>query len=313
LNFLKHSLFIVKKAILFGSETMLGSALQKHLEKRDVEVFPIEKQNLIDCDAIIRAMEAFSADIAFNASLRNYGIHKHIESPADLFEDVQFIEGRFLPAAYKAGVKKYVNLIPNCVYPAEGSIPFHEDSLWNGPPDASVQAYAQGKRNLIVQAQAFRKQYGFNAINLILTAFYGPHDSFDPKNAQVIPSMIVKMHQAMKEDASALVLWGSGFATREFIFIDDVVELVYTAAFKYNSGESLNISTGKEVSIKQLAGMLKELMGYKGEICWDSSKPEGIKRKCLSPQRFQDQLGDFSVGTLDEGLKKTVGWYCANS
>lgn len=294
------------RAVIFGSETIVGSALHEYLiQKAGMAVLPLKTHQEIQ-------LESFRADIAFNATLQNYGLNKHIESPAELFETVYSLEGKLLPLAFRAGIKKYVNLIPNCVYPANIPVPFQEEELWNGAPEISVSAYAHAKRNLIVQANAYRKQYGYNAINLIVTAVYGPNDSFDPKNAQVIPSMIVKLDQAIAECQNELILWGSGNATREFIFVDDLVEMIWLAASKYNGEPLINLCTGVEVPIKELASMIKELMGYEGNILWDQTKPEGIRRKCLSPQRFSELIGSVASTTLKEGLLQTINWYYGN-
>lgn len=303
----------MKRIILFGSETIVGCALMNYLSSNgDFKLLPFTTFDLNHWESVLNEIEQFQADIVFNTCLKNYGISKHIATPADLFEDVRSVEGKLLPAAFKLGIKKYVNLISNCVYPGNISVPFLEENLWDGSPDDSVMAYAQAKRSLMIQADAFRKQYGFNVINLILTAVYGPHDSFDRNNAQVIPSMIVKLDTMLKENKDEIVLWGSGNATREFIFIEDAAKMIWSAACMYNSPEPLNISTGDEVTISKLADTLKEVIGFAGTIQWDASKPEGIRRKCLSPKRFQEKIGTFPLTPLKEGLEKTLSWYQKN-
>lgn len=290
------------KAFIFGSETIVGKALCDHLSNIGMNLLLIESQQPLPAK--------LDADIAFNACLQNYGLGKHLESPAELFQAVHQIEGRLIPLASQSGVKKFVNLIPNCVYPANIPIPFQEEHLWNGPPDASVFPYAQAKRNLMVQANAYHKQYGYNAINLIITAVYGPNDSFDRKNAQVIPSMIVKLDEGINQ--KELHFWGTGNATREFIFSQDLARMIWSAASQINTPEPFNICTGIETPIKELANLLKNQMGYQGTLVWDSTKPEGILRKCLSSEKFLKLGLPYESISLEEGLRKTIDWYYAN-
>lgn len=301
-----------RRFVILGSETIMGHALTAALKDQDREVLGLETRELVLDSDLYKKIASMRADCVLNACLKNYGLNKHIESPADLFQDVQSLEGTFLPVAFRAGVKKYINLIPNCVYPAFIDPPFYEKDIWSGQPDLSVFAYAQAKKNLMVQANAFRRQYKYNAINLILTAFYGPYDSFDPENAQVIPSMIVKMERAKDEKQKKLILWGTGKATREFIFVENAAHLVIQACMRYNAEEWLNICTGQEIPVAELAETIKELVGFGGTIEWDPQKPEGIKRKCLSPSLFIDKMGPFPLTSLRDGLQKTIRWYHDN-
>lgn len=299
-----------RSVLVFGSDSILGTALKSKLNpKYQIELFELTHDE-IDCLNPIQLqnhIKKISPDFAINVYSRGGGIGKNQRIPADLFMQNILHDMHFLPSCHMAGVKKYVNILPNCIYPEKISVPFEESDLWKGYPEETISYYAMTKKLTIVQSNAFYKQYKCNSINLIVTATFGPNDTFDQLEAQVIPSMIVKFSEAINR--SRVTFWGSGRATREFIYEEDAAEAILTAAFNYNERLPLNICTSEEISIKDLAKLISDKIGFDGEILWDESKPEGISRKCLSNERLRRVLNFRPYTSLSEGISKTIKGY----
>jgi GDP-L-fucose synthase len=262
-----------------------------------------------DAETLRAEIAEYAPDLAINAHIRDSGIGVHKAVPAELFGENVDIDLRCLPACYRAGVGKYVNLLPNCTYPDRIDVPFVEDRLWDGLPEYTVAPYAMTKRIALTQGQAFRDQYGFSSIALIVTATYGRYDTFDARLGQVIPSMICKFDAALREGVNEMVFWGTGRATREFMFVEDAARHVLYAATTYTDVRPLNICTGVETKVSELADMIAAGMGYTGKISWDSSKPEGVIRKCLSRARMDEHLKDLVQTDLATGLARTIAQY----
>jgi GDP-L-fucose synthase len=207
------------------------------------------------------------------------------------------------------GVAKTVTLGTICEYPKFTPVPFHEEDLWNGYPEETNAPYGIAKKAVLVGAQAYRDQYGTTAIHLLPVNLYGPHDNFDPETAHVIPDLIRKMFEAQAAGADEIVLWGDGSPTREFLYVEDCAEAIWLAARRYDGSEPVNVGTGHEIAIRDLADLLAELTGFEGEIVWDTSKPNGQPRRCLDVTRAEQLFGFRARTTLRDGLARTVDWY----
>lgn len=214
-----------------------------------------------------------------------------------------------LQQARLASVAKFVGIGTICSYPKFTPVPFREDDLWNGYPEETNAPYGLAKKMLLVQSQAFRAEFGYNAIHLMPTNLYGPGDNFDLESSHVIPALIRKMMEAQDAGRDHVVLWGDGSATREFLYVKDAARGIALAAERYNGGEPVNLGSGMEISIRELAGLIAELTGFTGELRWDTSKPNGQPRRCLDVSRAEREFGFRAQTPFRDGLRETVEWY----
>lgn len=264
-----------------------------------------EKRN---CESIVKGV-----DIVIHLAGNVGGIGYNQSYPANLFEDNILMGVHLMKAAREARVKKFVTIGTICSYPKHTNVPFKESDLWNGYPEETNAAYGLAKKALLVQGQAYRQQYDFNTIYLLLVNLYGPGDNFNPQSSHVIPALIHKFATAKKENRENVVVWGTGKATREFIFVEDAARGIVQATMKYNKPNPINIGAGFEISIKELAEIIKKQVGYEGKITWDITKPDGQPRRSLDTTNALKEF-DFSAETkFKEGLDKTVKWYFSNS
>jgi GDP-L-fucose synthase len=216
---------------------------------------------------------------------------------------------QLMEAARQHSVEKFVQLGTVCAYPKFAPVPFKEDDLWNGYPEETNAPYGIAKKALLVQAQGYRDQYGLNAIYLLPVNLYGPGDNFDPASSHVIPALIKKCVDAVERGERAIEVWGTGSATREFLYVDDAAEAIVLAAEKYNGREPINLGSGHEISIRDLVNMIAKETGFDGEIIWDASKPDGQPRRVLDVTRAAELLGFRARTDFVEGLRRTIGWY----
>jgi len=216
---------------------------------------------------------------------------------------------RIVVEARLVGVDKFVALGTICSYPKHTPVPFEEEALWNGYPEETNAPYGLAKKMLLVQGQAYREQYGFDTIYLLPTNLYGPGDSFDPASSHVIPALIRKFTEAKEHHAPQVSAWGTGSATREFLYVDDAAEGIVLATERYEKSDPVNIGSGFEISIKALTEMIAEIVGYEGEVVWDHSKPDGQPRRALDTSRAREQFGFQATTGFREGLERTVRWY----
>src|SRR3990167_2249499 len=237
------------------------------------------------------------------------GIGKNRALPAELVYDNLLMNTHVLHEAYLAGVQKFIGIGSVCAYPKHTPTPFREYNLFNGYPEETNAPYGITKRALLVMGQAYRAQYGFNAIHLLLANLYGPGDHVDLQNAHVIPAIIRKMSEAQQRGEKHVTLWGSGDATREFLYVEDAAQAILRAAEVYDSPEPINIGTGQSVSIRHLAQMIAEIVGYTGGILWDTDMPDGQPKRELDVRRAALELGWHTTTELRDGLQKTVAWY----
>jgi GDP-L-fucose synthase len=241
------------------------------------------------------------------------GIGANRDHPAEFFYDNLMMGVQLLHAAWQTGVEKFVAIGTVCAYPKFTPVPFREDDLWNGYPEETNAPYGLAKKMLLVQSQAYRQQYGFNSIFLLPVNLYGPGDNFDPTSSHVIPALIRKCVEAQQRGDREIVVWGDGSPTREFLFVEDAAEGIRLAAERYNKSDPVNLGSAFEISIRDLAHAIAEATGFKGNIVWDTTKPNGQPRRKLDTSRAEREFGFHSKTTFAEGLKRTVEWYCQNA
>jgi GDP-L-fucose synthase len=237
------------------------------------------------------------------------GIEANRKNPGSFFYDNLTMGTHLMEAARVANVEKFVSCGSICSYPKFTSVPFKEDDLWNGYPEETNAPYGLAKKMLLVQSQAYKQQYGFNSIFLLPVNLYGPRDNFDLETSHVIPALIRKCLEAIQQGKDQIIVWGSGKATREFLYVEDAAEAILLAAEDYDESKPVNIGTGTEISIKDLTELIAIQTGFKGQIIWDTSKPDGQPRRCLDVQRAKECFGFEAKVSLEEGLKKTIDWY----
>jgi len=237
------------------------------------------------------------------------GIGYNREHPGSLFYDNMVMGAHMMEAARQAGVEKFVAVGTVCAYPKFTSVPFKEDDLWIGYPEETNAPYGLAKKMMLVQAQGYRAEYGFNAIYLLPVNLYGPRDNFDPRSSHVIPALIRKVAEAKKENRPFIDLWGTGSASREFMYVEDAAEAIVLSAEKFDGPEPVNLGAGMEITIKDLIGTICRLMDYQGELRWDSSKPDGQPRRMLDVSRAEKFFGFRAKTGFEAGLKRTIEWY----
>jgi len=249
------------------------------------------------------------ADVVIHLAALVGGIGFNQKNPGRLFYDNLIMGVELMEAARKEGVEKFVALGTICAYPKYTAVPFNEETLWNGYPEETNAPYGLAKKMLLVQAQSYRGQYDFNAIYLLPVNLYGPGDNFDPKSSHVIPALIKKVDDAQRKRERSITVWGGGKASREFLYVDDAARAIVLAAERYSGREPVNIGAGFEITIKELIGLIASLMGYIGEIRWDTSKPDGQPRRMLDISRAQKEFGFTASTSFKKGLAKTIAWY----
>lgn len=304
-----------KRILVTGGAGFLGSHLVKKLKERDgknIFIPTSDKFDLREKQDIIRVYEEAHPDIVIHLAARVGGIGANMKYPGEFFYDNLIMGIQVMEYARRYSVEKFVGLGTICAYPKFTKVPFKEEDLWNGYPEETNAPYGLAKKMLLVQAQAYRKQYGFNAIYLLPVNLYGPGDNFHPEYSHVIPGIIRKCFEAIENKQDEIVLWGTGKPTREFLYVEDCAEAICLATERYNKSEPVNIGSGREMSIKDLAKLIVELTGFKGRIIWDKIKPDGQPRRCLDISKAEKELGFKAKTDFKEGLKKTIDWYKEN-
>ena len=237
------------------------------------------------------------------------GIGANRENPGRFFYDNAIMGIGLIEAGRAAGIEKFVTVGTVCAYPKFTPVPFREDDLWNGYPEETNAPYGLAKKMLLVQGQAYRAQYGFNAIYLIPVNLYGPGDNFDPASSHVIPALVKKCVEARQAGAPAIDVWGSGTASREFLYVDDAAEGIVLAAERYDGADPVNLGVGEEITIRELVALITSAAGFRGEVRWDASKPDGQPRRALDTSRARERFGFEAQVGFEEGLRRTVEWY----
>lgn len=240
------------------------------------------------------------------------GIGANRENPGRYFYENAVMGVVLMEEARRAGVAKFVGVGTICSYPKHTPVPFREDDLWAGYPEETNAPYGLAKKMLLVQARAYREQYGFHAVTLLPVNLYGPGDNFDPASSHVIPALIRRCVEARDAGAPEVVVWGTGSASREFLFVRDAADGIARAADRYDDPDPVNLGSGQEITIRGLAGLVAEECGYRGRLVWDASKPDGQPRRCLDTTRAKERFGWAATTPFREGLRETVAWYEAN-
>jgi GDP-L-fucose synthase len=300
-----------KRIVITGGAGFLGKVLQRRLSGTGaVLLIPtIEEYDFVDRRAILRMYEVMRPDVVIHLAAVVGGIGANRRNPGRFFYENLMMGVQLMHEAHVQGVEKFVAIGTICAYPKFTPLPVKEEDLWGGYPEETNAPYGLAKKMLLVQAQAYRAQYGFNAIFLLPVNLYGPGDNFDPESSHVIPAMIRKFVEARESGAQEVVLWGDGSPSREFLYVDDAAEGIALATQKYGGPEPVNLGTGREIAIRDLAAKLKALCRYEGRIEWDTAQPNGQPRRCLEVSRAKELFGFTARTSFDQGLVRTVEWY----
>lgn len=297
--------------LVTGGAGFLGSRIVSQLRTAGADVYvPLRKDyNLVDRSAIKRLFQDAKPDIVIHAAAVVGGIGANRANPGRFFYENLMMGVQSLEEARLTGVKKFVAIGTICAYPKFTPVPFKEEDLWTGYPEETNAPYGLAKKMLLVQSQAYRQQYNFNSIFLLPVNLYGPGDNFDPSSSHVIPALIRKVLEAKRDGSDEIEVWGTGRATREFLYVDDCAAAIVLATERYNGAEPVNIGTGYEISIKDLVELIVKLAEFKGRLRWDTSKPDGQPRRCLDTSRAEREFGFRAKVTFEEGLGRTIEWY----
>ncbi len=301
------------KILVTGSSGFLGSHLVKKLKEKGAKHLftPRSKEydlrNLNACREVVKGM-----DIVIHLAGYVGGIGLNREHPGEMFYDNIRMGIFLIDEARKANGKKFVSMGSICCYPNYTPVPFKEENLWVGYPEVTNAPYGFAKKMLLVQSQAYRQQYGFNSIFLLPVNMYGPGDNFNPESSHVIPALIKKFYDAKCNNKNEVVIWGTGKATREFLYVEDAAEGIILATERYNKPEPVNLGVGFEISIKDLTLLIAKMVNFKGKLVWDKSKPDGQPRRKLDISRAKKEFGFVAKKNFEDGLKKEISWYEQN-
>jgi GDP-L-fucose synthase len=304
-----------RRVCVTGGAGFLGSFITKKLEERGAkEIFipRIEQYDLVNLEDIHRMYDHASPDIVIHLAALAGGIGANRARPADFFYINLMMGVQLIHEAWRRHIEKFVAIGTICAYPKFTPLPFKEENLWEGYPEETNAPYGLAKKMLLVQAQAYREQYGFNAIHLLPVNLYGPRDNFDLETSHVIPALIRKCIEAQELGNERVVLWGDGSPTREFLYVEDAAEGILLAAERYNDSEPVNLGSGMEISIKSLAELIADQTGFQGEFVWDTSKPNGQPRRALDTNRAEKFFGFRAQMPFEQGLQNTIDWYRKN-
>jgi GDP-L-fucose synthase len=304
-----------RKVCVTGGSGFLGQAVVRRLRERGVEDVFVPRSSeydLVQPGTARRLLEAAKPDVLIHLAARVGGIGANREHPADFLYDNLMMGVQLIHEAWKFGTEKCVIIGTVCAYPKFTPVPFKEDDIWSGYPEETNAPYGLAKKMLMVQSQAYRAQYGFNSIYLLPVNLYGPGDNFDPASSHVIPALIRKFVEACEAGSDVVEIWGDGSPTREFLYVDDAAEGIVLAAEKYNGAEPVNLGSGNEISIKDLAHIIARRVGFSGKLVFDTSKPNGQPRRGLDVSRAERYFGFKAQVQFEEGLQRTVDWYLEN-
>ena len=301
-----------KRILVTGGAGFLGRYVVGKLEEigcRQITVPRSRDYNLVKMEDVKRLYRDAQPEIVIHLAAVVGGIGANMENPGSFFYDNLMMGIQMMEQGRLFKIEKFVAVGTICSYPKFTPVPFREEDLWNGYPEETNAPYGLAKKMMLVQSQAYRQQYGFHAIYLLPVNLYGPADNFDPAFSHVIPALIKKCVDAVDADDDSIVVWGTGQASREFLYVEDAAEGIVLATEKYDHPEPMNIGVGSEIKIKDLVKLITELIGFQGEVIWDETKPDGQPRRCLDISRAKREIGFRAKTEFREGLKNTIAWY----
>lgn len=306
------SFFSDKRVVVTGGAGFLGSVVVAQLREqgcRSIWVPRSQDYDLVQMEAVQRLYDDAAPDIVLHLAARVGGIGANQANAGRFFYDNLMMGTQLMEVGRQRGLEKFVALATICAYPKYTPVPFREEDLWAGYPEETNAPYGLAKKMMLVQAQAYRQQYGFNAIVLFPVNLYGPGDNFDMQTSHVIPALIRKCVEAQAKGEQQVMLWGDGSPSREFLYVDDAARAILLATEHYNGSEPVNIGTGEEITIQDLAHLIADEVGFKGELVWDTAKPNGQPRRCLDTRRAKQLFGFEPTCKLREGIQRTVTWF----
>jgi GDP-L-fucose synthase len=304
-----------KRVVVTGGAGFLGQHLVRALQMKGCRAITIPRRSQYDLtreESVERLYRDTRPQLVIHLAAVVGGIGANQANPGRFFYDNLMMGTLLMEYGLRGGVEKFVAIGTICSYPKFTPVPFCEEELWNGYPEETNAPYGLAKKMLLVQAQSYRQQYGFNAIHLMPVNLYGPGDHFDPETSHVIPALIRKCLEAVERGQPEIVCWGDGTPTREFLYVEDCAEAITLAAERYDGAQPVNIGSGFEISIRELAGTIASLVGFQGRIVWDTAKPNGQPRRCLDTSQAWDKFGFRAKTDFKEGLRRTVEWFRAN-
>ena len=301
-----------QRVLVTGGHGFLGSFLVERLRALGCASVAAPRSaefDLVDVDAVARVYQTTKPDIVLHLAARVGGIGANQKNPGSFFYDNLMMGVQLIEQGRRVGLKKLVALGTVCSYPKFTPVPFSEDELWNGYPEETNAPYGLAKKMLLVQSQAYRQQYGFNSVFLLPVNLYGPRDNFDLSTSHVIPALIRKCIEARDTGTPTVSIWGTGSATREFLYVEDCVEAILLAAEHYDASDPINVGSGQEISIKALAELIATITEFRGSLVWDTTKPDGQPRRRLDTSRAETVFGFKAKVGFEDGLRRTVEWY----
>ena len=304
-----------KRVCVTGGAGFLGRVVVRKLHERgvkDIFIPQIEDYNLVELRDINRMLADAKTDLIIHLAAQVGGIGANKEHPAEFFYNNLIMGVQLMHRAWETGVEKFVAIGTICAYPKFTPVPFKEENLWDGYPEETNAPYGLAKKMLLVQAQSYRQQYGYNALFLLPVNLYGPGDNFNPKSSHVIPALIRKCIEAQEAGEKEIVVWGDGSPTREFLHIEDAAEGILLASEKYNDSDPVNLGAGSEISIKDLVELIAKKTGFTGELVWDTTKPNGQPRRKLDTTRAFERFGFKAQMSFEEGMDHTIKWFREN-
>jgi len=300
------------RILLTGGHGFLGAHLVRALTRAgyvNVATFGSRDHDLTREPEVARALAEHAPEAVIHLAARVGGIGANRKFPGTYFYENLLMGVLLMEQARRAGVRRFLSVGTICSYPKFTPVPFREEELWDGYPEETNAPYGLAKKMLLVQSQAYRQEFGFDAVNVLLVNLYGPGDNFDPETSHVIPALIRKCVEAAESGAPAVSVWGSGSATREFLYVEDAAEGIVRAFERLRDSEPVNLGASREISIRDLATQIAELSGFRGRLEWDPTKPDGQPRRCLDTSRAERLLGWRARTPFDEGLTRTIAWY----
>jgi GDP-L-fucose synthase len=301
-----------RTVLVTGGAGFLGTHVVMKIQTHGCQAVIVPRSRELDLRekaAILSLFEQVKPDLVIHLAAVVGGIGANRQHPGQFFYDNAIMGLQLMEQARLFGVAKFVVIGTVCAYPKFTPVPFQETYLWNGYPEETNAPYGLAKKMLLVQAQAYRQEYGFNAIYLLPVNLYGPGDNFDPETSHVIPALIRKCLEAVEGGQEEVVVWGTGQASREFLYVEDAAEAIVLAAEHYDDPEPVNLGSRREISIKELVELIADLTGFKGRLVWDTTKPDGQPRRCLDTTHAEQSFGFRAQTDFREGLRRTIDWY----